>query len=305
MPTRKKLDLVLAPQALIARKSELDEPDFSLNYNEDVIEAAFILNVPEKTKPQWNLVVAFTRPGAENYEFFQVTLFEDTVRNVVKPVSGEQYSGTVKEMILLYFQRRDIPITSDETITPDETLFHVNTHRGSKDGLLYFLPTHIFFGFKKPLLLLRLEDILSISYSSITRLTFNIVIKYLDRFTETEAEIEFSIIDQSLYDKINRYVSSKQLHDDSMAEKRKAKIDAKAIQPGELARAKEEALENNEDTGINDQTSLSNINGDFGTDDEDDEDFNSETGNQNYDNSDDDSDDSSDDDASVDLGEDV
>ena len=51
--------------------------------------------------------------------------------------------------------------------------FFVDCHRGSKEGTLFFLPEHIIFGFKKPILLFESHEIDAITYSSITRLTFN------------------------------------------------------------------------------------------------------------------------------------
>lgn len=282
MPFRKKLDIVLAQNGVLAKKADNNTPEFVLNFHSDTVEAAFILDVPEKTKPQWNLVVAFTRAGGEAFEFFQVTLFEDTIKTIVKPAVGEQYSGSIKEMLLLYFQRRSIAITSNETSMPGDSLFYATAHRGSKDGLLFFLPTYIFFGFKKPLLLFRLKDILSVSYASITRSTFNVVVKYWDSVTNSDNEIEFSMIDQSHYNEINSYVTVKGLHNDSMAENRKAKTDIKALYPADLSRAKQEAKGN----GTSGQGHLS---GEFdisnfpeGEDeDEDDEDFNSDAAAEN------------------------
>lgn len=302
LPLRKKLDLFLTPTQLVAGTAGTTE--FALNYRHDRIEAAFLLEVPEKTKPQWNLIVAFTRKNATTLEYFQATLMEDTIKNIVQPVSGEQYSGSIKEMVILYFQRRDINIISDETIGPTEMLFQVTAHRGSKDGLLYFLPGYILFGFKKPLVLFKLDSILSISYSSITRSTFNIIIKYVDSITHEEGEIEFSIIDQMHYDSINRFVTEKQLHNDSMAEKRRAKIDTKAQFPTELGKAAQAEQQGTlmgsaaaEEARGSGGQGLSILDNDFdGSDEDEDEDFNSDTKEDDSD-SENDSDNDEDDDA--------
>lgn len=295
MPIRKKLDLVLTENFLLIRKSPADAPEFVLNYHTDKVEAAFIVDIPEKAKPQWNLVLAFTKPGTEGYEFFQVTIFDEAIKTVKKPVVGEQYSGSAKEMLLLYFQRRNISITSDETVPRGETIFHATAHRGSKDGLLYFFPSHIFFGFKKPLLLFRLEDIRAFSYASITRSTFNIVIKYWDVSINSEDEIEFSIIDQSHYERINQFVSLKELQNESMAEKRKARTDAKAMFPAELSRAQQEAKgSSGHAQPMESMAGDFSINGYDEDEDEDDDDFNSDVAEQNENGSGSDSDDGSD-----------
>ena len=307
LPVRKKLDLALTPTQLVARapnSSTTAAPEFVLDYRHDRVEAAFLLEVPEKTKPQWNLIVAFTRQGApaSSFDYFQATLLEDTIKNVVKPVAGEQYLGSIKEMVILYFQRRNIPIISHETVSPSASLFQAPAHRGSKDGLLYFLPGYIFFGFKKPLVLFRLENILAISYSSITRSTFNMIIKYIDPAApgdaEEEAEIEFSIIDQIHYDRINRFVTENQLHNDSMAENRRAKIDNKAQFPTELGRAHAEQQAVSA-TATGGTQGLAILDNDFDGSDEEDEDFNSDTKEDNSDSdndSEDDEDDEDDDD---------
>lgn len=274
MPIRKKLDIILTENFLVARSSPTT-PEFILDYSHDNVSAAFILDIPEKTKPQWNLVVVFMPSDTTEFKFFQVTLFEDTIKNTIKPTTGEQYSGSIKEMLLLYFQRRNIPIFSNETITPSEPLFHVTAYRGSKDGLLFFLPNHIFFGFKKPLLLYPLQSIISVSYSCITRSTFNVVIKFIDSSTSVPTDVEFSMIDQSLYEQINQYVTMKSLHNDSMAEKRKAKTDSKAQFPVELLKANQAATvqKAQDKKTVAENFSLSNF--DDSDDDEDDEDFNS------------------------------
>lgn len=307
LPVRKKLDLALTPMQLVARapnSSTTAAPEFVLDYRHDRVEAAFLLEVPEKTKPQWNLIVAFTRQGApaSSFDYFQATLLEDTIKNVVKPVAGEQYLGSIKEMVILYFQRRNIPIISHETVSPSASLFQAPAHRGSKDGLLYFLPGYIFFGFKKPLVLFRLENILAISYSSITRSMFNMIIKYIDPAApgdaEEEAEIEFSIIDQIHYDRINRFVTENQLHNDSMAENRRAKIDNKAQFPTELGRAHAEQQAVSA-TATGGTQGLAILDNDFDGSDEEDEDFNSDTKEDNSDSdndSEDDEDDEDDDD---------
>lgn len=112
---------------------------------------------------------------------------------------------------------------------PNEKAVHVKGFRGSKDGFLFFLPTGILWGFKKPLLFLPLDRIVAVSYTNVLRTTFNIVIE-LDTDTAGEdmsgidQEIEFGMIDQEDYQGIDEtYVRRHGLADRSMAEQRKAK----------------------------------------------------------------------------------
>lgn len=112
---------------------------------------------------------------------------------------------------------------------PNEKAVHVKAFRGSKDGFLFFLPTGILWGFKKPLLFLPLDRIVAVSYTNVLRTTFNIVVE-LDTDVSDDAniaiekEIEFGMIDQEDYRGIDEtYVRRHGLADRSMAEQRKAK----------------------------------------------------------------------------------
>lgn len=105
---------------------------------------------------------------------------------------------------------------------PNEKAVHVKAFRGSKDGFLFFLPTGILWGFKKPLLFLPLDRILAVSYTSVLQRTFNIVVEFEGR--EGPEEIEFGMVDQEDYQGIDEtYVKRHGLADRSMAERRKAK----------------------------------------------------------------------------------
>lgn len=103
-------------------------------------------------------------------------------------------------------------------------------------GYLYFLSRGILFGFKKPLLFFPLHSITSISYSSILQRTFNLnvsaqlssgdctfCIPGASPDGKSEAEFEFSMLDQADFAGIDAYVKGHGLHDASLAEGRRAK----------------------------------------------------------------------------------
>ena len=153
-----------------------------------------------------------------------------------------------KQAILTGFRISDPFFTSHQSsdISPS---FHVEGHRGTKEGTLYFLPDHILFGFKKPILMFESNDIESITYSSITRLTFNVTL-----ITKDDGKFEFSMIDQTEYAKIDEYVKRKQVKDRSMSNELKAKTTNKnqQVQDGEPMSALEEATQQLEsDMNIN------------------------------------------------------
>jgi hypothetical protein len=107
---------------------------------------------------------------------------------------------------------------------PGEKAVHVKAFRGSKDGFLFFLPTGILWGFKKPLLFVPLERVVAVSYTSVLQRTFNIVVEIELGGGEENAEIEFAMLDQEDYGGIDEsYVRRHGLQDRSMAEARKAK----------------------------------------------------------------------------------
>lgn len=105
---------------------------------------------------------------------------------------------------------------------PSEKAVHVKAFRGSKDGYLFFLPTGILWGFKKPLLFLPLDRIVAVSYTSVLQRTFNIVVEV--DVGDDKTEIEFAMLDQEDYQGINEmYIHRHGLQDRSMADARKAK----------------------------------------------------------------------------------
>lgn len=134
-----------------------------------------------------------------------------------------------KQAILAGFRISD-PFFTNHQEAEQNSSFHVECHRGTKEGTLYFLPDHIIFGFRKPILLFNSSDIESITYSSITRLTFNVTL-----VTKDGSKYEFSMIDQNEYSKIDEYVRRKQVKDKSMSEELKAKSKNKANQDNEDA----------------------------------------------------------------------
>lgn len=103
---------------------------------------------------------------------------------------------------------------------------HVRAFRGSKDGYLFFLPTGILWGYKKPLLFLPHNRIAALSFTSVLQRTFNLSLDVdvsVPGSEDTTEEMEFQMIDQEDFDGINEYVQRHGLQDKSMAEQRKAK----------------------------------------------------------------------------------
>ncbi|EDK37552.2 hypothetical protein PGUG_01650 [Meyerozyma guilliermondii ATCC 6260] len=124
----------------------------------------------------------------------------------------------------------------------------VQAYRGSKDGALVLLggtqdqPGTIIFGFRKPILLFRANSVKRISYSNITRLTFNVsVTVHNDTRPDGEETIEFSMLDQAYFQILDDFVKRQGINDDSfneaLREKQKADPNVKAETDAEDAEA--------------------------------------------------------------------
>ncbi|KAK4139585.1 putative chaperone protein [Dichotomopilus funicola] len=256
-PQRKKYDLCFTKRFLYARAPGTSAPAQGITYPWKDIEHAFYLPVPDKAQVQHNYVF-FPRGSSLPTSKQAGPSLEPLVLTVPatapKPGSIAGQSAAAAEAVsdtysslfhwALTTSMRSAGNHACQIVAADPKLFHsvarqphrpnekavhVKGFRGSKDGFLFFLPTGILWGFKKPLLFLPLDRIVAVSYTNVLRTTFNIVIE-LDTDTVGEdmpgidKEIEFGMIDQEDYQGIDEtYVRRHGLADRSMAEQRKAK----------------------------------------------------------------------------------
>ena len=238
-PFRKRLNLVFGAvknekRAYLALSKSLDTtPEFIIRtLTDDNIIFAAILNVPEK-KPLRYLLVSYKENDGNMFKNdplliqFNNDQLEEQFGSILGGKSFVQYLTT--QLMLVNFKITDYTQT-------DETFF-VGSYKGTKEGYLYFLPNHVVFGFKKPILIFKSQDIESITYNSITRLTFNVLLDV--RIYGVVEQYEFSMIDQKEFEKIDKYVKGKEFRDNSMADEHKAQKQLKnnTDAPGDLAEA--------------------------------------------------------------------
>lgn len=115
-------------------------------------------------------------------------------------------------------------------------MIRVTAYRGSKEGVLYLLEKYIFFGFSKPMVVLPLSSVVSVSYSTVTQKTFNLVV---ESHSDT---IEFAMISHEEYGLMDQYIQSHDFTNNSLSEERKAKTSVpNAEYSQELPKAMEEA----------------------------------------------------------------
>lgn len=273
-PFRKKLNLVFGAlkgekKAYLALTKSLDsKPELLLkSLTPDNIKFAIILNVPEKKPLRYFLIDYITNDGHvyDNNPLliqFNNDQLEEKFGSILSGKSFVQY--LTSQLNLIDFRVLD-------GTTDNNEIFYVQAYKSTKDGYLYFLPNHVIFGFKKPIHIFNSTDIESITYTSITRLTFNLLINV--RIHGVVEKFEFSMIDQKEFESIDKYIKTKDVRDNSMADEYKAQKQLKNNNetPGDLAEAAKlvpggEQLLTSDATGH-----IKNGNNDDGDDDDEDD----------------------------------
>lgn len=279
IPQRKKLHLEIgdASAGLRCRNPTTNEAECTIRWAD--IQHVACLPVPEKAQVQYNICVFPTNGDGITTASEGGSLPEQLLWTIP---NGSPKPGVCSDDIrfapedsfkavvvkLLNDRLRGKTGTKCQVIEPDEKVFvsevvqpsrtgqkavHVKAFRGSKDGFLFFLPTGIVCGFKKPLIFFPFDAIDSVSYTSVLQRTFNLNISARGSGPSDEPqEFEFSMVDQADFAGIDAYIKRNRLQDASMAEQRRAKkyningIKSEADQddeaePGELQKAALEA----------------------------------------------------------------
>ncbi|ODQ65614.1 Rtt106-domain-containing protein [Nadsonia fulvescens var. elongata DSM 6958] len=309
-PLRKKLNIFFYTDSLIISRSKLvsesavgDNLVLEMNYSHDITSVS-CLPVPEKAVSQYNVLIfgkdspnepiaQFTLPELYNEKLVSEDKFlKDQKITILQSEDNGLSQVKFNDIIITVFQSLasiDVDIPHKEVfasavkggLNKNIMNYSVGAHRGSKEGHLYFLSDKIIYGFKKPVLLLGLSEIDSVSFSSVTRMTFNLVIKLdpeLASKLNTSETLEFAMIDQDEYAGIEQYIITNGLDNNSMSQERKAKVELKENRksqllnsPAELSKAQGILNEN----GITsaELTNSNSIGNDDDDDEEDDEDY--------------------------------
>ncbi|KAK3055314.1 hypothetical protein LTR09_003867 [Extremus antarcticus] len=252
IPARKKLKVSLVRDEQDSRRAEVRLLNQSTDAIEcalqsDQIEEVFAMHVPDKTVRQAYIAIipkagalSTKRTPAEQILFtlaetlppasatsIDIAFAEDDTHVSVTEKALEQLLAPLGKRIT----RPDAAEFASSRPQPHrkgEKAYHVNAHRGSKEGYLYFLPTGILFGFKKPLTFFPFSAIDSISYTSVLQRTFNLVIAATDsadsNAPDDVKQVEFSMLDQEDFANIDDYIKRHGLNDASMAKERRAKV---------------------------------------------------------------------------------
>jgi hypothetical protein len=244
-PLRKKLTLVCTQTDLQAHsptKAELSVPIAQIRH-------VICVAAPDKAAKTWNFVIIYSENDDNEALAFGVP---DTVaKTAVGSLSFNFDSGeSYKSILISAFQQSKIDVvepSAEEFASPiplpgrpKEAAYHAVSHRGAKEGFLYFLATGILYGFKKPIWFFPLNTIREVTFTNILQRTFNLVVS-----TEEDVEgEEFGMIDQALFAGIQGYAEKHGIQDASLSEERKARRAGRQPQEdtegGELERAVKE-----------------------------------------------------------------
>lgn len=239
-PFRKKMNLVFGAfpnekRAYLAlTKSMDDKPELVLrDLTTENIKFAAIMNVPEKPAFR-QLLISYKSNDGDVFKKdpILIQLPYDQLTEQFGPILGDKtlVQYLISQLALVNFNVSDCTNNIDS--------FFCQAYRGSKEGYLFFLENNLIFGFKKPILIFESKNIETITYTSITRLTFNLVLHIRNSNGEVETH-EFSMIDQKDYEPIDIYKRNQQFNDKSMTEELKAQKQLKNNNetPGDLAEA--------------------------------------------------------------------
>lgn len=272
LPARKKYNLVLTRTHLLLHNAKTDTIEFQ--YHLDDISPLGGTCVPSPDKPINCYTFTLFLKSADCLVFNS----QDKVHVVLrKPDTNDQVLESDKHEIIsqLLTTHAHVPITQ-----PTQGIFgstgvsastgkilqkaHVVAYLKAKDGFLFFLPTGILFGFKKPTLFFPIDSLASNVITNITQRTFDLTLTLKPGcqilgsagFKPTkEGEhdtVQFSMIEQSEYAGIEAYTKKLGINDQSMAEERKAiivnkKEEGNSVEEGEQAEDDEDSEENDED----------------------------------------------------------
>lgn len=201
LPERRKIDLSVGTKGFSAnvQGSPIVEDPWK-EYN-----VLLLLALPKKLKQTWNLVLT-NLAGAGPWAVINIgELSAD------KSLDDAQPTESLRDALMR-------TMSAHVRYAIDQPVDSMIAYVGAKEGILYLMDDLIFFGFKKPLVLVWLAEIESVSFTVVTSRTFNIVIQ-----TVEEAEFEFAMISHEKFDSLHKYIEEKGLSDRSLAEERKAK----------------------------------------------------------------------------------
>lgn len=242
LPARKKLDLIITRTRLILYNPKQNAIEVQYNLDDLSQLGGACVPSPDKAVKSYTYTIFLK---TEDVIVFNTQ--EKANVTLKKPDTEDQILETNKHEVIsqLITEHARVPITQPSkeffrstgvsSITgKQEDRSHVIGYLKAKDGFLFFLPTGILFGFKKPTLFFPVSSLASTVITNITQRTFDLTLtlrpesKILGsagfRTTKDgdDDTVQFSMIEQSEYGGIEAYTKKVNINDHSMTEERKA-----------------------------------------------------------------------------------
>lgn len=272
LPARKKYNLIITRTRLLLHNPKSDIIEFQCNLNDISPYGGSCVPSPDKAT-KCNTFTLFLKN-----EDCLVFNSQDKVDIILKKpdtpdeVLGENKHETICKLLTQHarvtiaqpskdFYRSTGVSSTTGKVLEDKT--HVVAYLKAKDGFLFFLPTGILFGFKKPTLFFPISSLASTVITNITQRTFDLTLTMRPGTqilgsagfkTTKEGDddtVQFSMIEQSEYGGIEAYTKKLGVNDHSMAEERKAVVVNKKDDDEKKASNKEQG-DDDEDSEEND-----------------------------------------------------
>lgn len=243
LPARKKYDLILTGTRLLLHNSKSDTIEFQCSLEDISQLGGSCVPSPDKAV-KCNTFTLFLK--GEDCLVFNTQDKGDLILR--KPNKADQILQENKHQVICdlltqnarvpitqpsksYFQSTGVSATTGKVISDKS---HCVAYLKAKDGFLFFLPTGILFGFKKPTLFIPISSLASNVINNITQRTFDLTLTLKAGMpllgssgfrTTKEGDhdtVQFSMIEQSEYGGIEAYTKKLGVNDQSMAQERKA-----------------------------------------------------------------------------------
>lgn len=275
LPARKKYNLIVTRTRLLLHNSKSDTIEFQYNLDDFSPLGGSCVPSPDKAT-KGNTFTLFLKSEDclvfNSQEKVDVILRKPNTKDQV--LSSDKHE-TISQLLADhtrvkitqpstdYFQSTGVSATSGKVVQDKS---YVIAYLKAKDGFLFFLPTGILFGFKKPTLFFPISSLASNVITNITQRTFDLtltlkqgcqVLGSAGYKTTKEGDndtVQFSMIEQSEYGGIEAYTKKLGINDQSMAEERKAIIvNKKEYEEKEDDEASTSVKEEDEDSEENDE----------------------------------------------------
>ncbi|KAI8981791.1 hypothetical protein BDF20DRAFT_817287 [Mycotypha africana] len=242
LPNRKKYDLIFTRTSLFLHNAKTNITEFQYALADLSTEGGACVLTPDKATKNYTYTLFLKTDDCIVFNT------QDKGDLIIKtPTSVETYTTDKHEQICKlitelahidvtqpsksYFTSTGISASTGKVVADKH---HVTAYHKNKEGFLFFLPTGILYGFKKPTLFFPISILASTVFTNITQRTFDMILilkpncrilgssGFKPTMEGEQESVAFSMLEQPEYDGINAYIKKLRINDQSMAEERKA-----------------------------------------------------------------------------------